>query len=73
MTTTPRTPLTTLTKWGIAVSLGALLIPFLGLVAFIIGVVLLIRNEIGPGLGIMALGPVCATLGIIFALTAAFA
>jgi hypothetical protein len=67
------TGLTTLAKWGIAISIGALLVPLLGLVAFVIGVVLLIRSEIGPGLGIMALGSLCATLGIVLALTVAFA
>ena len=76
MTTTAAGPsntrLTTLTKWGIAVSLGALLLPLLGFIAFIIGVVLLIRSEIGPGLGIMSLSAVCATLGFIFALSVAF-
>jgi hypothetical protein len=39
--------LSTPAKWGIAVSFGRLLLPLLGLVAFVIGVVLLIRKSSG--------------------------
>jgi hypothetical protein len=60
--------LSTLAKWGIGLSLGALLLPLIGLVAFIIGVVLLIRSEIGPGLGVMALSSICGMLGFFIAL-----
>jgi hypothetical protein len=64
MTTTPSTTrLTTLTRWGIAVSLAALPLPFLVIVAFIIGVTLCRRGEIGPGRGVMLLGAGCAVLG----------
>jgi hypothetical protein len=39
----------------------ALLFPILG---FIVGVVLLIKNQIGPGLGVMALCPIGFILGL---------
>lgn len=52
-----------LTRWGIAVSLAALPLPFLVLAAFIIGAALRRRGEIDPGRGVMLLGAGCATLG----------
>lgn len=69
MNTTPTTAsrdtprLSPLTKWGIAVSLAALLLPFLVLAAFIIGAALHRRGEIDLGRGVMLLGAGCAILG----------
>jgi hypothetical protein len=64
MTTAPRTTrMTTLTRWGIAVSLAALPLPFLVLAAFTIGTALRRRGEIGTGRGVMLLGAGCAILG----------
>lgn len=56
--------LSKLAKWGIGLSLGALLLPVLGFAAFVIGVALLIRSEIGPGLGILLLSFICASFGV---------
>ena len=60
--------LSRLAKWGIGLSLGALLWPPLGFAAFIVGAVLLIRSEIGPGLGVLLLSFVCGSTGIVLAL-----
>lgn len=61
------TGLSSLAKWGIALPLSALLLPPIALVAFVLGVVLLIRSEIGPGFGVMALAPICGMLGFVIA------
>lgn len=55
--------LSTLAKWGVWIALAALLLPMLGLVAVVIAAALLIRGEIGPGLGILLLAPICAMFG----------
>jgi hypothetical protein len=69
MTVTPTTTQpdasrrSSLTKWGIAVSLAALPLPLLVFAALIIGTVLRRRGEIDPGRGVMLLGTGCAILG----------
>lgn len=52
-----------LIKWGVAVSLAALLLPFLVLGAFIIAAALRRRGENRAALGVMLLGAGCAILG----------
>lgn len=61
--------LSQLAKWGIGLSLGALLLPILGFAAFVIGIALLIRSEIGPGLGVLLLSLACIALGVGLAIT----
>jgi hypothetical protein len=53
-----------LVKWGIAASLAALVLPFLGLLALVIGAVLHRRGERRTGYGIMLVGTGCAILGV---------
>ncbi len=64
---TARTSLSRPAKWGVGLAIGALLLPVVSLVAFFIGIAVLIRGEIGPGLGIILLAPICAMLGYGFA------
>lgn len=54
-----------LANYGIAACLLGLLVPFLGICAMVVGAVCLMRSEIGPGLGVIALGAL-STLGGVF-------
>jgi hypothetical protein len=58
--------LSQLAKAGLGLTFGALLLPLLGLVAFIVGIVLLFRDQIGPGLGVLILCPVTTMFGVGF-------
>lgn len=63
-TAAPATGLSHLAKWGLGLSLGALLLPILGLAAFGVAIALLVRSEIGPGLGVLILTPFTMLFGI---------
>lgn len=65
---TQRAGLSPLSKWGLGLALAALLLPVAGVIAFVLGITALVRNEVGPGIAIVVLSSLCTMVGFGLAL-----